>query len=91
MAACLPLLYSLVRAAHFVENAKQGIENTETYYGWRPEPDKNGNQLVVGRCTENEDIDREQDGKPCRNEVVERFHRSMADGYSLKCTNSADV
>ena len=70
MTAGLPLLDALVRAAHFVENSEQGVENAETDDGRRPEPDKNGNQFMVRRCAENKNIDREQDGKPCTDEIV---------------------
>jgi hypothetical protein len=74
VAAGLPILNALVCATHFIENTEQGIENANTDDGRRPQADKNGNQLMIHTCTENEDINGEEYRQRRSYKVVVRLH-----------------
>jgi len=73
--ATLTILYPLVSTTHFVKNAEQCIENAHTDNGGSPQPDKNGNQLMVYPCSKNKDIDGKENRKGGPDKIKMRFHR----------------
>ncbi len=74
MAATLAILNTLVGTAHLVKDTEQGIENADTDDCWGPQPDKDGNQLVIDPFAKNKDVDREQYRKRCSYKIVKRLH-----------------
>lgn len=72
--ASLAILYPFVCATHFVENAEQGIKNTDADNGGSPQPDKNGNQLMIDPCAKNKDIDGEEYRKGRPDKIEMRLH-----------------
>ena len=72
--AGLTALDALVGAAHLVVDVHENVKNAQADDGRRPEPDENRHLVAVGRCAENEDVDREHN-RQCRGyEVVGRLH-----------------
>jgi len=56
----LTVFYTPMRAAHFIKNTEQSIENTEPDDGRSPETDKNSHTLVIGARSEDKEIYGEQ-------------------------------
>jgi hypothetical protein len=73
--ARLPILNPLVCTTHFVEDAEQCIKNTDADNGGSPQPDKNGNQLMIYPCAKNKEINGEEYRKGSPDKIEMRLHR----------------